>query len=89
MSAGKGYVALAAVIFGKWKPLPVACGALFFGLCYAAETQIQITGLRMNWLGVEWGSPYLLDALPYLATIAALVTVVGRATAPAALGAAE
>jgi simple sugar transport system permease protein len=86
MSSGKGYIALAAVIFGKWKPLEAALGALFFGFFYAVQTQMQISGVKLNWLGVEWSSPFLLDMLPYLMTIFALVSVVGRATPPAALG---
>lgn len=89
MSAGKGYIALAAVIFGKWNPLGAAGGALFFGFFYALQTQLQISGIHVTWLGVEWGSPFLLDMLPYLMTIAALVSVVGRAIPPAALGAEE
>ena len=86
MSAGKGYIALAAVIFGKWNPLGAAAGALFFGFFDAMQSQLQISGVHVNWLGIEWASPFLLKSLPYLMTLAALVTVVGRATPPAALG---
>lgn len=86
MSAGKGYIALAAVIFGKWNPLGAASGALFFGFFYALQTQLQISGLPLHWLGIEWNSPFLLDSLPYLMTLAALAGVVGRAVPPAALG---
>jgi simple sugar transport system permease protein len=86
MSAGKGYVALTAVIFGKWNPLGAAAGALFFGFFYALQTQFQISGTHPVWLGVDWTSPFLLDMLPYLMTLVALVTVIGRATPPAALG---
>ena len=86
MSAGKGYIALAAVIFGKWNPLGAAGGALFFGFFYALQTQLQIYDLKLNWLGIEWTSPDILSMLPYLMTLSALVSVVGRATPPAALG---
>ncbi len=86
MSAGKGYIALAAVIFGKWTPAGAAIASLFFGLFYAVQTQMQISGIHVMWFGVEWSSPFLLDTLPYLMTIAALVSVVGRAVPPAALG---
>lgn len=86
MSAGKGYIALAAVIFGKWNPLGAAAGALFFGFCDALQSQMQISGVHIHWLGIEWTSPYLLQSLPYLMTLAALVSVVGRAVPPAALG---
>ncbi|HLJ54432.1 MAG TPA: ABC transporter permease [Chthonomonadaceae bacterium] len=85
MSAGKGYIALAAVIFGKWNPLGAALAALFFGFFDALQSQLQISGVR-PWLGIEWSSAYLLQALPYVMTIIALVSVVGRATPPAALG---
>ena len=86
MSAGKGYIALAAVIFGKWNPLGAMGGALFFGFFYALQTELQILHLKIQFLGMEWTSPYLLGMLPYLMTIAALVSVVGRAIPPAALG---
>jgi simple sugar transport system permease protein len=86
MSAGKGYIALAAVIFGKWKPVGAALGALFFGFFYALQTQLQISNIHVTALGIDWTSPFLLDTLPYLMTIAALVSVVGRAVPPAALG---
>ena len=86
MSAGKGYIALAAVIFGKWNPIGAALGALFFGFFDALQSQLQISGVHVSFLGVEWTSPYLLQALPYLMTLLALISVVGRATPPAALG---
>ena len=89
MSAGKGYIALAAVIFGKWTAQGAAIGALLFGLFFAAQTQMQIGQLQLHAFGVEWTSPYLLDCIPYLLTLGALVTVVGNATAPAALSAEE
>ncbi len=85
MSAGKGYIALAAVIFGKWHPLGAAAGALFFGFFYALQTQLQISQYHLNWFGVEWTSPFILDCLPYIMTLLALVSVIGRATPPAAL----
>jgi simple sugar transport system permease protein len=85
MSAGKGYIALAAVIFGKWNPIGAAGGALFFGFFYALQTQLQINQYKLLWLGVEWTSPFFLDSLPYLMTLLALVSVIGRATPPAAL----
>ena len=61
-------------------------GALFFGFFYALQTQLQISAIHLTWLGVEWNSPAILDSLPYLMTLAALVSVVGRASPPAALG---
>ena len=85
-SAGKGFIALAAVIFGKWHPLGAMVGALFFGFFDALQSQLQISHVHLVALGVEWTNPFLLDTLPYLMTLAALVTLVGRATPPAALG---
>ncbi len=86
ISAGKGFIALAAVIFGKWHPLGAAVGALFFGFFDAVQSQLQISHVHLVALGIEWTNPFLLETLPYLMTLAALVTVVGRATPPAALG---
>lgn len=86
MSAGKGFIALAAVIFGKWHPLGAMAGALFFGFFEALQSQLQISHVKYVALGVEWTDPALLNTLPYLMTLAALVTLVGRATPPAALG---
>jgi len=86
MSAGKGYIALAAVIFGKWNPPGAVLAAVLFGLFFAVQTQLQIHNLNIHLLGVEWTSPSLLDTLPYLVTLAALVSVVGKAAPPAALG---
>lgn len=86
MSSGKGYIALAAVIFGKWNPLGAMGGALFFGFFYALQTQLQMSNIHVNFLGIEWTSPFLLDTLPYLMTLFALISVVGRAVPPAALG---
>ena len=83
--SGKGYIALAAVIFGKWHPLGAGAGALFFGFFYALQTQLQINQYHLNWLGIEWTSPFLLDCLPYIMTLLALVSLIGRATPPAAL----
>jgi len=86
MSSGKGYVALAAVIFGRWNPLGATLGALFFGFFFSLQSQMQIFGWKLNFLGVEWTSPILLDTLPYVMTLIALLSTVGRATPPAALG---
>ena len=86
MSAGKGYIALAAVIFGKWNPPGATVAAILFGLFYAVQTQIQIHNLDLHAMGIELTSPYLLDTLPYVITLAALVSVVGRAAPPASLG---
>ncbi len=77
MSAGRGFIALAAVIFGRWQPVRVAVGCLLFA---AAETlQIQLQGAQLV-------PSQFVEMIPYLLTIVALAGVVGRSVAPAALG---
>lgn len=78
ISGGRGYIAFALVIFGRWSPWWILSGAMFFGLIEALQLQLQATGVDL---------PYqLLIALPYVLTIAALVTVRGRTRMPRALG---
>jgi general nucleoside transport system permease protein len=76
MTAGRGFIALAAVIFGKYTPLGAAGACLIFGTGVALSTRLQDTGV----------SPNLLSTLPYLLTLIALVGLVGRTTPPAADG---
>jgi len=78
ISGGRGYIAFALVIFGRWSPWWILSGAMFFGLIEALQLQLQAVGVDL---------PYqLLNALPYVLTIAALVTVRGRTRMPRALG---
>jgi simple sugar transport system permease protein len=80
MTAGRGFIALAAVIFGRWDPKRVAGACLLFA---AAETlQIQLQGAQVI-------PSQFVEMIPYALTIIALAGVVGRATPPAALGRAE
>lgn len=76
MTAGAGYIALAAMIFGKYTPWGTGAACLIFGLGEALSPRLQDTGI----------SPYLLSTLPYILTIIALVGLVGRTIAPAADG---
>jgi simple sugar transport system permease protein len=78
MSGGRGYVALAAMIFGKWRPLPAVAACLLFGFAEAAQI-----GLQASRLGLP---NQLVQMLPYVLTIVVLAGGVGRARAPAALG---
>jgi general nucleoside transport system permease protein len=76
--AGRGWVAVALVIFGNWNPIKVFAGALLFGMVQAIQLRLQAEGIRVV--------PYeVLLALPYLVTIAALVIASRNASYPAAL----
>jgi ABC-type uncharacterized transport system permease subunit len=76
MTAGRGFIALAAVIFGRWTPLGAAAAALAFGALSALQFSLQRAGVPSE----------LMQALPYLAALAALTGITGRARAPAADG---
>ncbi|MDQ2665752.1 MAG: ABC transporter permease [Gemmatimonadota bacterium] len=77
MTAGRGFIALAAIIFGRWDPMRAGLACLLFA---AAETlQIQLQGTQMI-------PSQFVEMIPYVLTIIALAGVVGRAVPPAALG---
>ncbi|MFL5561820.1 MAG: ABC transporter permease [Gemmatimonadaceae bacterium] len=77
MTAGRGFIALAATIFGRWEPKRVAIACLLFA---AAETlQIQLQGTQAI-------PSQFIEMIPYVLTIVALAGVVGKAVQPAALG---
>ena len=77
MTAGRGFIALAATIFGRWEPKLVGIACLLFA---AAETlQIQLQGAQLV-------PSQFVEMIPYLLTIIALAGVVARAVPPAALG---
>jgi len=76
MTAGRGYIALAAVIFGRWTALGATGAALFFGLFAALQYTLQRSGIPSE----------LMQALPYLAALVALAGLAGRVRAPAADG---
>ncbi|MEP6733210.1 MAG: ABC transporter permease [bacterium] len=78
MSAGRGFIAIAIVVLGRWQPLGVALAAFVFGAASALQFAFQAMG---------WQAPYqLFLVVPYLLTLAALAGAVGRARPPAALG---
>jgi general nucleoside transport system permease protein len=76
MTDGRGYIALAAMIFGKWTPFGAFIACLIFGLGQAIYDNNSIIH----------ASPYLLSMLPYLLTLIVLAGLVGRSTPPAADG---
>ena len=82
VTAGRGFIALAALIFGKWKPLPAAMGCVLFGLAEAAQIRLQGATVAGVTIPVQ-----LIQILPYLVTILVLAGFVGKARVPAALGA--
>ena len=76
MTAGAGFIALAAMIFGKYIPWGAAGACIIFGLGEALSSRMQGAGV----------SPSLLNTIPYILTLIALVGLVGRTVAPAADG---
>jgi simple sugar transport system permease protein len=83
LTAGRGWIAVALVIFGAWRPGRVALGALLFGFTLALKSRLAVFGIEF--------SPILLDMTPYLLTVVVLVVISIRARnkpspAPAAIG---
>ncbi|PFG33724.1 ABC transporter permease [Sanguibacter antarcticus] len=78
MTAGAGYIALAAVIFGKWDPVRAALAALLFGFASNLEGALSIVGAPVP-------SQFML-MLPYVVTLLAVAGLVGRSRAPGASG---
>jgi len=77
MTAGRGFIALAAVIFGRWDPVRAALACLLFAAAESLQIQLQ---------GSQAIPSQFVEMIPYALTIVALAGVVGRAVAPAALG---
>ena len=76
MSGGKGFIGMAAMIFGKWTPFGTAAAGLLFGLGEAISLRVSSVGIPSQFI----------DMIPYILTMFVLAGVVGRATAPAADG---
>lgn len=81
LSAGRGYLALAAVIFGRWHPIGAAAAVLFFALGEATEIALQGKQLYGATIPSE-----LLTALPYVFGLLALAGALGKTTPPAGIG---
>jgi len=78
MTGGRGFIALAAVIFGKWTPLGAFFASLLFALSDALGSKLQLYGISI---------PYQIPSmLPYVLTIVVVAGAMGRAIAPAAVG---
>lgn len=77
MTAGRGFIALAAVIFGRWDPFRAALACVLFAAAEALQIQLQ---------GAQAIPSQFVEMIPYALTIVALAGVVGRAVPPAALG---
>jgi len=80
MTAGRGFIALAAVIFGRWAPLRVSAACLLFAAADAFSIRLAQVGAV---------APQFVEMIPYVLTIIAVAGIVGRSVAPAALGKAD
>jgi simple sugar transport system permease protein len=78
MTNGRGFIALAAMIFGKWMPFGAWGAALLFGVAEAIPTAMQLQGINIPF--------QIVGLLPYVLTIVVVAGAVGRATPPAADG---
>ncbi len=78
MSSGRGYIALAAMIFGGWRPLWGAAAALFFGIAKTVQNVLQAHGTA--------APAWAVEMMPYVLTITALLVAGRRTRAPTALG---
>ncbi len=78
MTGGRGYLALASLIVGRWNPFGAALACLGFGAAEALELQLEAAGIVAN--------PYLLQMLPYAAALAVLALLGRGARLPAAIG---
>jgi simple sugar transport system permease protein len=77
MTAGRGFIALAALIFGRWHPRGALAAVLLFGFGSALAQRLPV---------FSPSAATLFQALPYVLTLIAVAGVIGRSVAPAALG---
>jgi simple sugar transport system permease protein len=82
MTAGKGYIALAALIFGNWRPVPALAACLMFGFLDAVAARLQ--GVEVPVIGQI--PTDLILVLPYVLTVILLAGFIGKATPPHAIG---
>jgi general nucleoside transport system permease protein len=82
MTAGRGYIALAALIFAKWKPVPAMWACLLFGFLDAISIRYQ----GVAFPGIGRVPVQLMQALPYILTVILLAGFIGKAIPPRAGG---
>jgi len=82
MSAGAGYLALTAMVFGNWRPAYTALGCIMFG--FFSAVQIQIEGVDLPLVGRIPGS--LIQMIPYVVTVIVLAGLMAKSIAPKAIG---
>ncbi|MCM2281568.1 MAG: ABC transporter permease, partial [Bdellovibrionaceae bacterium] len=80
MSAGRGFIALAALIFGAWRPVPTLLACVFFALTDAIQIQLQ----GKVWAGITVPNQFV-QIIPYVATLLVLVVMARRISAPQAI----
>jgi simple sugar transport system permease protein len=82
MSAGAGYLALTALVFGNWRPIYTALGCIMFG--FFSAVQIQMEGVDLPGVGRIPGS--LIQMIPYVVTVIVLAGLMAKSVAPKAIG---
>jgi len=83
MTGGAGFIALAALIFGRWRPWPAFAGAMLFGFSRALGTRLQILNVEVGDFSIP---SEFWQSLPYVVTIVVVAGAIGRAIPPAADG---
>jgi ABC-type uncharacterized transport system permease subunit len=83
MTSGRGFIALAALIFGKWRPVETMAACLFFGFTEAVSIQMQ--GVMKLPSGEDIPVQFI-QIVPYVLTIVVLARFIGRSRGPRALG---
>ncbi|NDG25922.1 MAG: ABC transporter permease [Proteobacteria bacterium] len=81
MSAGRGFIALAAIIIGKWQPIPTLVACVFFGFTDALQIELQSSEMLNLILPAQF-----IQSLPYVISLVVLVFAMGRAKPPLAIG---
>jgi general nucleoside transport system permease protein len=85
MAAGRGFIALAALIFGKWRPMQTMLACLLFGFADALTIQMQGV-VKLPWNPAEDIPVQFIQMIPYIVTIVVLAGFIGQSRAPKALG---